>query len=425
MAPPIDSDQEPGRASLPLRIGVAGAVASSWVASTEFAAAFARAATAPIFVVWYSTGFVLLCGPVSLLVERARWRRSAAANVRNGHGYVDVSCEGGDARPPSSPPSSSSPAPRPTDDADRRAWRARLSMARYAPPFFVLWCAANVPYIGALSMTTPAICTAVFATTPCWVYVFSLVALRESTAATPVRSAAVALAVVGVVIVAAAGAGGLAALARGGGSGGGGAVALVMVASFAAAGYKVAFARTFGARSGADVAWFLTALAALSVAVGALVAAARPLWIFAGLEGGGDGGGAARLGTADWANLTCHALASVAFNFAVNWGVVLTSPLDVALGTILGIPLALAVDVARGSGPTSAGALGGCAIIALSLALQLRAPQRRPRAAEMAGSLAALPRQPAPNVPDGHAPPQRHPLDDDLLRVPRVHVRSS
>jgi solute carrier family 35 protein F3/4 len=245
---------------------------------------------------------------------------------------------------------------------------------------------ANLAYVGALASAPAAVCTAVFATTPAWVFVLSRAALPRARAElTRARALAVLLAVAGVALEAAG--------APGGFSGGGGGarvsgaargVALVLLASVAAAAYKVAFARAFGDVSGADVAWFLTALAALCALLGALVSLTpqrRALW------------GALPLRAREWALLGAHTGASVLFNFAVNWGVVLTSPLDVAIGTILGIPLALVVEAVRAAVTASAFevnglSLAGCAIIIVSLALQLHTP-KSPRRARAPGSGAA------------------------------------
>jgi len=226
----------------------------------------------------------------------------------------------------------------------RRGGQAAVSWA--VPGFLVLWLACNLAFLLALTLDRPTTVTAVFSTNPAFVYVMSVCVLKEPHDFA--RVFAVCLAIGGVYLT-----------TKGAeehdkdGSGGDGhddgddgddgeqasqvVVGSALVSAALAALYKVLFYFTYGEATPLQVSSFLGKLGVLNLGTGWVLL--MVLWA----SGYQDMPSAHSHPTA-WGLAALYALASVSFNFSINLGVARTYPLFVSLGTVLGIPVAVAAD---------------------------------------------------------------------------------
>lgn len=209
--------------------------------------------------------------------------------------------------------------------------------------FLSLWTGCNYAYIVALARIPPSMVTALFSTAPAFVYLFSTAILGLPHDA--VRACAVAIAVGGVVLTS------LGAVGEGpfgtGSSKSSTAFStalgcvLAVIAAIAAALYKVLFRFCFGQPSPFAVAHFL---GVLGCACAVVLWTALLALVLTGTEDTPP-----LSNSVAWTWVMVHALAALAFNFLVNWGVVRTYPLFISIGTILGIPLSVLWDCAASS----------------------------------------------------------------------------
>lgn len=246
------------------------------------------------------------------------------------------------------------------------------------PYFLVLYLASNLTYVRALIFLPPASVTAVFSTVPAFVYVMSLRILKHPS--DWVKALSVVVAILGVALTT------LNTQLHSDDDGGNGHVTesdkllgciLVTLSSMLAALYKVSFKAAFGNANPNQVARFLGLLGFYTFVL--TWPAVLLLIIYSDQTMPGAD-------TLAWVYQIAHALAALSCNFLINFGVARTYPLFISIGTVLGIPMSMAVDcVLRGSATRRAlvqplslvGA--GCILVAFCIMLwrdrQLGAPK--------------------------------------------------
>ena len=305
-----------GLVGIPIVLGIAAA----WVGSTQFAQSVVvnNNLKAPFFIVWFSTVWNILCFPICLLCKASLPKQCASK-----FGVVDTNTR---------------------------------TLFQRAVLFYFIWMSATYLYVRALGLTNATTVTAIFSVTPALVYLLSRLILKEP--ASLLRSVAVVLAFVGIILMVSQ---------RGhididnahvvG-------VLLTLCASLCAAVYKVGFKYVMGDPSITTVCLFLTLMGAFNtVCVWPVVLALRAM---------GADGAVYSLSAVPWTTLTLHSLLSLLFNFLVNFGIAVTYPLLISVGTVLGIPLNAAVDsLWRRSAPLTAPQMTGAAAIVLSFCMLL------------------------------------------------------
>ncbi|XP_078608802.1 solute carrier family 35 member F3-like [Branchiostoma floridae x Branchiostoma japonicum] len=288
-------------------------IAVSWVGSTQFAqSTFSATFDGPFFNMWFSTVWMMACFPVY----------TAACVLLKGQSCRQVYREN-----------------EPIFGADGLTLRTLLVKAGF---FLLLWAGTNYLYIRALKEIPATDVTALFSSCNAFVYVFSIVLLRERLYIGRILS--VLMAMGGIVLIAnASGFKGPSLLG----------VVLSVGAAIGAALYKVLFKRVFGDASVGQVSLFLSCLGVLDL---------LGLWpVMLSLYYG-------HVEMMDWNHLPWSYLCGgaalgLAFNFFINFGIAFTFPLFISLGTVLGIPLNAGVDALfRGVtfGPLKA---GGAALV--------------------------------------------------------------
>jgi len=219
---------------------------------------------------------------------------------------------------------------------------------RQVAPFLLLWVVSNYCFTFALKLAPAGLVQTLFGTAPAVVTVLSRFVLAEPLTAR--RTVAVLLAIIGAVAVSSRGWAG--ASAPGGVLGGG---VLSLAAVFAAACYKVSFKACLGEPPAFAVLRFVgtvglvAAVVEAPVSLGLSVAGVEDRWWSSGIN---------------WSLLFGGAAIDVAYNTSIAFGLSISSPVFVALGTILATPANLAVDaLAHGEIPTIAEACGAVIIV--------------------------------------------------------------
>ncbi|CAH1253800.1 SLC35F3 [Branchiostoma lanceolatum] len=269
-------------------------IAVSWVGSTQFAqSTFSTTFDGPFFNMWFSTVWMMACFPVYASVCVLLKGQSCGQVYRENESIFG---------------------------ADGLTLRTLLVKAGF---FLLLWAGTNYLYIRALKEIPATDVTALFSSCNAFVYVFSILLLRERLYIGRVLS--VLMAMGGIVLIAnASGFKGPSLLG----------VALSVGAAIGAALYKVLFKRMFGDASVGQVSLFLSCLGMLDL---------LGLWpVMLGLYYG-------QVETMDWYHLPWSYLCGgaalgLAFNFFINFGIAFTFPLFISLGTVLGIHLNAGVD---------------------------------------------------------------------------------
>lgn len=270
-------------------------IAISWVGATQFAnKTYSASFSAPFFTTWYTTSFMIVVFPIfsiPQMFKKRPWRFKSffreSATIFGTQGIC------------------------------------LISLIKYILPFCTLWLGSNYLYISALEALNPADVTAVFSSVSAFVYIFSMIFLKERFFIT--RLAAVLLSIGGIVLFA----------SRYGFKGANViGVVLTVFAAVASALYQVMFKRLVGNATGSQVALFLTLLGLCNVLLFWLII--LPIH-FTGYE------------LIDWSNMPWRylnggGLLMLIFNYLINFGIAFTSPLFVALGTMLGIPLNAVAD---------------------------------------------------------------------------------
>ena len=306
----------------PAALLVVIAVAGSWVASTQLAQLALIRIHVPAFMVWFTVCFNVLVFPAVRLARAAARACCGCDSTAAATGQRQRLPEHHTAAAAVAGPSNG-------------------ALLRLAAGLYPLYFGANYLYTRALMSMSAALVTATFAATPAFVLCLSVAVLGERF--TGPKGCAVAATFAGVFCMSFE-------------SGDGGnnpplGVALTLGACLCAAAYKVLFKQSMlrwptttlmmeddGGDAGDTVGRYLSLVGVVNVLPGlALVLVLS--W---------TGAEPIEWGSVPMGLVAVHAVSALAFNFFVNYGVSLTTPLWVSVGTVLGIPLNYAVDMLRG-----------------------------------------------------------------------------
>lgn len=285
-------------------------IALSWVGSTQFAqSTYSPEFNAPFFVTWFSTSWMLVVFPAYFL-----------PGLLKGKTIIQFYRE--------------------SEKVFGSQGLHLKSLIKYVGPFCLLWMLTNYSFVRALGVIRAADVTALFSSCNAFVYVFSLIWLRERLGI--VKVTAVLLCIGGIVMM---------AYAEGFEGPNAAGVILSVAAAIGAALYKVWFKRIVGDATLGQVSLFLSCLGLLSTLL------LWPIIVIFHLTHYED----LTWRNIPWKYLCGHAFLGIIFNFLINFGIAFTYPLFISLGTVLGIPINALTDfLFRGS------AFGGFKIVAAS-----------------------------------------------------------
>eukprot|EP00794_Sanderia_malayensis_P017531 gene17531-19281_t len=269
-------------------------IAFSWVGTTQFAAStYTKTFNAPSFTSWFMTSWMTLAyGPIAL------WSAlSGTTSIKKTYRLSEQVFG--------------------TNGLCPRSW------FKITLPFGIIWSTANYSYLRALGKIAATDVTALFSSCNAFVYIFSLLLLPEPFRV--IRILSVIMSMSGIVMIAYAD--GFKGPTFEG-------VALSILAAISAALYKVLFKRVVGDANVKEVSLFLSCIGIFNLLV---------LWpIFEILYYTNE-----EIITWDeipWSYLCGGAVLGVIFNFFINFGIAITFPLFISLGTLLGIPVNALVD---------------------------------------------------------------------------------
>mmetsp|Transcript_18914 Transcript_18914/g.43990 ORF Transcript_18914/g.43990 Transcript_18914/m.43990 type:complete len:377 (-) Transcript_18914:82-1212(-) len=203
----------------------------------------------------------------------------------------------------------------------RRGFLARAFL------FYALWLLANYSYQYSLKLAPTGLVAALFSTTPAYVAIASIFLLARPLPR--LGWAAVCLTIAGSVLVvepwhrmSAPDSGSSATTVFTG-------LLLAVMAAVAASAYKVLFKFIFGDPPPAAVGVILSWIGIYAATFGSVL-----LWAILGWQ----------LESVKWSHLPWQSLwmgniASLAFNFLIGWGLAISYPLFISLGTVLSVPL--------------------------------------------------------------------------------------
>ena len=303
-------------------------IAISWVGSTQFAkSTYTSSFDAPWFVVWFSTSWMLLCFPViSLcfrLIKGCRLRTcfAKAESVFGDRGLCP------------------------------------LTLITRCLPFVVIWCGCNYMYTRSLSVLSATDVTALFSSTPAFVFMLSLLLLKDELFSLR-RLLATLISIGGIVVIAYSN--GFTGPTTTG-------VLLAVGSAILAATYKVTFKLFVGDGEIEQVSLFLTCLGLINLLcfwpileIMHFTHYERIIWKHI-----------------PWSYLCGSAALGLLFNFLINFGIAFTFPLFISLGTVLGIPINAAVDaIWRGASFSWAKGIGAVMIIVGFILMSLRSKDK-------------------------------------------------
>ncbi|XP_065063231.1 solute carrier family 35 member F3-like isoform X1 [Rhopilema esculentum] len=270
-------------------------ISISWVAATQFAMrTYTSSFSAPYFTTWFTTCFMAIVFPLfslSQFFKKEPWR-------------FKVFCR---------------------DSAKIFGPRGvcLISLIKYTLPFCILWLITNYLYIRALKELNPADVTALFSSVSAFVYIFSIALLKEKFFIT--RLTAVLMSIGGIVLFAST-YGFKGPTAEG--------IVLTVIAASGSALYQVMFKVVVKTATGSQVALFLSLLGLCNILVFWIVILPFHFTKYESLDSSDF----------PWVYLIGSGLLILVFNYMVNFGIAFTSPLFIALGTLLGTPLNAATD---------------------------------------------------------------------------------
>ena len=290
-------------------------IAISWVGSTQFAkSTYTSSFDAPWFVVWFSTSWMTVCFPVISLCFR----------LIRGWGFRNCFAKAE------------------TVFGDRGL--SPLTLLTRSLPFVLIWCGCNYMYTRALSVLSATDVTALFSSTPAFVFMLSLLLLKDELFSWR-RLLATVISIGGIVVIAYSN--GFTGPTTTG-------VLLAVGAAILAATYKVTFKLFIGDGEIEQVALFLTCLGLINLLcfwpileIMHFTHYEHILWEHI-----------------PWSYLCGSAALGLVFNFLINFGIAFTFPLFISLGTVLGIPINAGVDaIWRGAPFSWAKGIGAVMII--------------------------------------------------------------
>ncbi|XP_033108322.1 solute carrier family 35 member F4-like isoform X3 [Anneissia japonica] len=291
----------------------------SWVGSTQFTkSTYSDTFDAPFFTIWFSTTWMLVCYPGYLLgvvLFSKEKRQAGLKSVYNEDQAVYGS-------------------------SGLTLW----SGLKLTFPFAICWGITNYMYVRALGVIAAADVTALFASNTAFIYILSWVWLEEKLSLLPIRSLSVILSTGGIVLISYAdGFGGPTTLG----------IFLSIGSAIGAAVYKVLFKKYVGDATSGQVSLFLTVLGLCDFVffwpiMLILYYTDVETWSW---------------DTMPWDYLCGSAALSVVFNFLINFGIAVTYPLFIALGTVVGIPMNAVADLLFRDDPFGLWKIGGTVLI--------------------------------------------------------------
>ncbi len=270
-------------------------IAISWVGSTQFAkSTYTSSFDAPWFVVWFSTAWMSLCFPTISLCYRLikswgfRTSFNKAESVFGDRGLCP------------------------------------FTLITRCLPFVIIWCGCNYMYTRSLSVLSATDVTALFSSAPAFVFMFSLLLLKDELFSWR-RLLATLISIGGIVVIAYSD--GFTGPTTSG-------ILLAVGSAVLAAMYKVTFKLFIGDGEIGQVSLFLTCLGLINLLcfwpileIMHFTHYEHIIWDHI-----------------PWSYLCGSAALGLMFNFLINFGISFTFPLFISLGTVLGIPLNAAVD---------------------------------------------------------------------------------
>jgi drug/metabolite transporter (DMT)-like permease len=338
-------------------LGLVGIVCASQVLSALTSRVAVQSLNAPFFLMWIHTLMMVFLWPLGLVVETMPMIGGCCNKTNNNNGQQQHNnsccCSCGD-----------------RDDHTRRERVALLVRdARRKIPrmlflivllFYPLWIAANYCYVAALRHVPASTMVSIFGSCTAFVSVEEAIWLRNKPC-TIVRTVAVLLAFGGVVAY------GVLSSSHNGTSvvdvdgsnerqsienretvvvgrenennntlliG----VFLGTCSSLAAATYKVAFKKFLGSPTRIDVCLFLSVLGTVNGVMGVVPTLALAH------SGAEQPFYHSELTTSSWVIIWCGSVFILVFNASIAFGIAATSPLFMAVGTVLTIPVTVAID---------------------------------------------------------------------------------
>lgn len=269
-------------------------IALSWVGSTQFAkSTYSPTFNAPFFTTWFSTCWMVAVFPAFYLFSLTKRRKGILQFYRESETVFG---------------------------STGLNWKTFI---KYSGQFCMIWMIANYSYVTALGKIDAADVTAMFSSCSAFVYVLSWLLLDERVSI--IRFFAVALSIGGIVLMASVeGFTGPSAVG----------VLYSVTAALAAALYKVLFKKIVGDASGPQVSLFLTFLGLLNLVF------LWPIMLILHYTNYEH----MSWDTLPWDFLAGTGGLGLVFNFLINFGVALTYPLFISLGTVLGIPINAIAD---------------------------------------------------------------------------------
>lgn len=311
-------------------------IAVSWVGATQLSqSTYSPNFFAPYFNVWFSTTWMILCYPVFIV---GVWIIRPWPSMTTKDIYRDSELIFG------------------------RSGLTVRSFSFYIIPFTVCWFITNYMYVWALGLIAAADVTALFSSNTAFIYLFSWFWLKERLILLPAKGTSVLLSIVGIVLISYA-EGFEGPSLRG--------ILLSIGSAIGAAVYKVLFKRYVGNANYGQVSLFLTLLGLFNALVLwpfllAVYYTEFEYWDWSDMP---------------WDYLCGSAAMSVVFNFLINFGIAVTYPLFIALGTVVGIPLNAVVDVVFRDSDFGPYKIGGSACIILGFLIMLMPDKWQERAA--------------------------------------------
>lgn len=279
-------------------------IALSWVISTQINQRIQTTDSffCPFFIIWFSTSWISVC-LLPPLLKKKKLVNSLAEN--------------------------------------------RLSLKNlflFSIFFYILWIVANYLYVISLKFMSASDVTAIFSSANAFVFIFSIFLLKEKI--NFIKSASVTLSISGIILIAMAN-------ASFGGSAFG--IILTLFSAISAALYKVFLKKILQDPHLIVTSLFLGFLGIINVffawpIVLILIETNVEILVYEQIP---------------WKLLVLGAISSFFFNLLVNFGIAYTYPLFISIGTIVGIPLNIVVDIIiNGNDIDWKRIFGACLIIA-------------------------------------------------------------
>jgi len=259
-------------------------IAFSWVFSTQISQRIQTndSFSCPFFIIWFSTAWILLC-LLPPLLQRKQLSRALQ---------------------------------------DNELQMKKLFFCSFF--FYSLWIIANYLYVWSLKFMNASDVTAIFSSANAFVFIFSIFLLKEQV--NYIKSASVLLSIGGIVLI---------ALANTSFEGSAYGIIFTLISAISAAFYKVVLKKFLRDPHMIVTSLFLGFLGIINIFFAwpiVLILTEQKVEILIFEE-------------VPWGMLFLASLASFFFNLLINFGIAYTYPLFISIGTIVGIPLNIAVDV--------------------------------------------------------------------------------